>query len=83
MNISNKDKIAVKKLLNVADRINNCTKCMVKPIAKEHMCEECYTEHCQWCGEDDCLKPAYTVDGIAQYYCTSCHRWLNDGSSMV
>lgn len=36
---------------------------------------------CQWCGEDDCLKPAYTVDGIAQYYCTSCHRWLNDGSS--
>ena len=38
---------------------------------------------CQWCGEDDCLKPAYTVDGIAQYYCTSCHRWLNDGSSMV
>lgn len=38
---------------------------------------------CQWCGEDDCLKPAYTVDGIAQYYCTSCHRWLYDGSSMV
>ena len=36
---------------------------------------------CKWCGEDDCLKPAYTVDGIAQYYCTSCHRWLNDGSS--
>lgn len=38
---------------------------------------------CQWCGSDDCLKLAYTVDGIAQYYCTSCHRWLNDGSSMV
>ncbi len=38
---------------------------------------------CKWCGSDDCLKPAYTVDGIAQYYCTSCHRWLNDGSSMV
>ena len=36
---------------------------------------------CQWCGADDCLQPAYTVDGIAQYYCTSCHRWLYDGSS--
>lgn len=48
MNISNKDKIAVKKLLNVADRINNCTKCMVKPIVKEHMCEKCYVEHYQW-----------------------------------
>ena len=51
MNISNKDKIAVKKLLNVADRINNCAKCTVKPIAKEHMCEECYAEHCQWLSE--------------------------------
>ena len=51
MNISNKDKIAAKKLLNVADRINNCTKCMVKPIVKEHMCEKCYTEHCQWLRE--------------------------------
>ena len=38
---------------------------------------------CQWCGADDCLQPAYTVDGISQYYCTSCHRWLYDGSSMV
>ena len=30
------------------DEVDYCTKCTVKPIAKEHMCEECYTEHCQW-----------------------------------
>ena len=30
---------------------NACTKCTVKPIAKEHMCEECYTDHCQWLRE--------------------------------
>ena len=36
---------------------------------------------CQWCGSEDCLESAYTVDGISQYYCTSCHRWLYDGSS--
>lgn len=51
MNISNKDKIAVKKLLNIADRINYCTKCTVKPIVKERMCEECYTEHNEWLRE--------------------------------
>lgn len=28
-----------------------CTKCTVKPIVKEHMCDECYTEHCQWLRE--------------------------------
>ena len=28
-----------------------CTKCTVKPIVKEHMCEECYAEHCQWLRE--------------------------------
>ena len=28
--------------------MTNCTKCTVKPIVKEHMCEECYTDHCQW-----------------------------------
>ena len=30
------------------DEVDYCTKCTVKPIVKEHMCEECYTEHCQW-----------------------------------
>src|SRR5699024_6058995 len=53
---------------------------------KERLFEEVHSgtnADCQWCGSDDCLKPAYTVDGIAQYYCTSCHRWLKDGSSMV
>ena len=53
---------------------------------KERLFEEVHSgtnADCKWCGSDDCLKPAYTVDGIAQYYCTSCHRWLNDGSSMV
>ena len=53
---------------------------------KERLFDEVHSgknADCQWCGEDDCLEPAYTVDGIAQYYCTSCHRWLYDGSSMV
>ena len=26
------------------DEVDYCTKCTVKPIAKEHMCEECYGE---------------------------------------
>ena len=53
---------------------------------KERLFDEVHSKtnvDCQWCGADDCLEPAYTVDGIAQYYCTSCHRWLYDGSSMV
>lgn len=29
----------------------NCTKCTVKPIVKEHLCEECYTEHNAWLKE--------------------------------
>lgn len=33
------------------DEVDYCTKCTVKPIVKEHMCEECYTEHCQWLSE--------------------------------
>ena len=55
-------------------------------LRKERLFEEVHSgtnADCKWCGADDCLKPAYTVDGIAQYYCTSCYRWLNDGSSMV
>lgn len=27
------------------DEVEYCIKCTVKPVAKEHMCEECYTEH--------------------------------------
>ena len=30
------------------DEVDYCTKCTAKPVVKEHMCEECYTEHCQW-----------------------------------
>ena len=30
------------------DEVDYCTKCTVKPIAKEHMCEKCYAYHCQW-----------------------------------
>ena len=26
------------------DEVDYCTKCTVKPIVKEHMCEECYGE---------------------------------------
>lgn len=27
------------------DEVDYCTKCTAKPIVKEHMCEECYTEY--------------------------------------
>lgn len=50
---------------------------------KERLFDEVHSRtnaDCQWCGADDCLQPAYTIDGISQYYCTSCHRWLYDGS---
>lgn len=53
---------------------------------KEILFDEVHSEtnaDCRWCGADDCLQSAYTVDGIAQYYCTSCHRWLYDGSGMA
>ena len=33
------------------DEVDYCTKCTVKPIVNEHMCEECYMEHCQWLSE--------------------------------
>ena len=33
------------------DEVDYCTKCTAKPTVKEHMCEECYTEHCQWLRE--------------------------------
>ena len=31
--------------------MNKCTKCTVKPIDKEHLCEECYTAHNAWLAE--------------------------------
>ena len=33
------------------DEVDYCAKCTVKPIVKEHMCDECYAEHCQWLSE--------------------------------
>lgn len=33
------------------DEIDCCAKCTVKPIAKEHMCEECYESHNEWLRE--------------------------------
>src|SRR5699024_2518357 len=33
------------------DEVDYYTKCTDKPNVKEHMCEECYTEHCQWLRE--------------------------------
>ena len=45
------------------DEVDYCNKCTVKPVVKEHMCEECYTEHCQWLR--DALSGRTTVkDGI-------------------
>ena len=52
-----KDDIEIKIDINAryikesGDSHDYCTKCTIKPIAKEHMCEECYTEHCQWLRE--------------------------------
>ena len=33
------------------DEVDYCTKCTMKPIAKEHMCEECYKTHNEWLRE--------------------------------
>ena len=33
------------------DEVDYCTKCTVKPIVKEHMCEECYESHNEWLKE--------------------------------
>ncbi|WP_115883986.1 hypothetical protein [Jeotgalicoccus halotolerans] len=45
------------------DEVDYCTKCTVKPIVKEHMCEKCYTEHNEWLR--DLVSGTTTVkDGI-------------------
>lgn len=31
--------------------MTNCTKCTVKPIAKEHLCDDCYESHNEWLKE--------------------------------
>ena len=33
------------------DEVDYCTKCTMKPIVKEHTCDDCYTEYCQWLRE--------------------------------
>ena len=33
------------------DEVDYCTKCTIKPIVKEHLCEECYKEHNEWLRE--------------------------------
>ena len=45
------------------DEVDYCTKCTIKPIAKEHMCEECYESHNEWL--KDLVSGTTTVkDGI-------------------
>ena len=45
------------------DEVDYCTKCTVKPIAKEHLCDDCYTDHKEWL--KDALSGRTTVkDGI-------------------
>ena len=33
------------------DEVEYCAKCAVKPIVKEHMCDECYKTHNEWLTE--------------------------------
>ena len=33
------------------DEVDYCTKCEKKPIAQEHMCEKCCTDHNKWLRE--------------------------------
>ena len=33
------------------DEVDYCKKCAMKPIAKEHLCEECYKTHNEWLAE--------------------------------
>ena len=33
------------------DEVDYCTKCTVKPIVKEHMCDDCYETHNKWLRE--------------------------------
>ena len=47
-------KITLKKDVNRMlknDEVDYCAKCTVKPIVKEHMCEECYESHNEWLRE--------------------------------
>ena len=41
------------------DEVDYCTKCTVKPIVKEHMCEECYESHNEWLRELSAPKCTY------------------------
>ena len=47
-------KITLKEAVKVMlknDEVDYCTKFTAKPIAKEHMCEECYSDHNEWLRE--------------------------------
>lgn len=33
------------------NEVDYCKKCDSKPVVKEHLCEECYTEHNEWLRE--------------------------------
>ena len=33
------------------DEVDYCTKCTMKPIVKEHMCDDCYESHNEWLRE--------------------------------
>ena len=33
------------------DEVDYCTKCTVKPIVKEHLCDDCYESHNEWLRE--------------------------------
>ena len=43
-------KKAVNRMLK-NDEVDYCTKCTVKPVAKEHLCDDCYESHNEWLRE--------------------------------
>lgn len=50
------------------NRMTSCTKCTEKPIAKEHLCEECYVEHNDWLKEDFSTEVLIDADGFYTVY---------------
>lgn len=33
------------------DEVGYCTKCEIKPIMKQHLCNDCYESHNEWLRE--------------------------------
>ena len=63
------------------DEVDYCTKCTAKPIVKEHMCEECYADHCQWLRELSAPKRERCgLDGSRQTLRT--YRFINGDESL-